>query len=165
MERHHRTIKRMATRKGGKLPDMVFYYNLSPKDGMDEASVPCADIFTYKWRGPGMPTDSHNSNEAICKNFPIGAEVFVKTSYARCTTPWLQGTVTGHGRENQSVEVDGLPRHISHIRLVPPTAIESINAASEENSTAIEHSRPQRVRRPPAWHEDYCYDFEDQEGM
>ena len=35
VERNHRTIKRMAARTKGDVLDMVFYYNITPKNGTD----------------------------------------------------------------------------------------------------------------------------------
>jgi ribonuclease HI len=163
IERHHRTIKRIASRTGKKVADMVFWYNFSPKDGLDKSSTPCSGIFTHEWRGPGMPTDSRVSNEATSPNFPIGAKVFVKPVDARCSNPWGSGMVTGPGRENQSVEVDGLPRHVSDVRLAPATSVEPTNIV--RTNLQESSNRPVRERRPPAWHRDYNCDLSDQEEV
>ncbi|KAF0291465.1 Neuroligin-2 [Amphibalanus amphitrite] len=40
IERHHRTIKVMATRQGCTVPEAVHRYNVTPKDGCDIASAP-----------------------------------------------------------------------------------------------------------------------------
>ena len=43
VERCHRTIKSMAAKSGGDPLDMVFWYNVSPKNGLEELSVPSVE--------------------------------------------------------------------------------------------------------------------------
>ena len=50
VERCHRTIKRMATRSNADVLDMVFWYNVTPKEGCDPHSVPSSQLFNYLWR-------------------------------------------------------------------------------------------------------------------
>ena len=102
-------------------------------------------------------------------NFPVGAEVFVKPPDARCTSQWSHGIVTGHGREKQMVEIDGLPRHVSHVRLMPseeesPRLVHE-DGVEEQIDADVENARPVRIRRRLAWQEDYCFDFRNQEEV
>jgi ribonuclease HI len=162
IERNHRTIKRMAARTKGRVADMVFWYNFAPKEELDARSVPCSAIFTYKWRCPGMPSPCQVEGETLCGSFPIGSEVFVKPPRPRCTTQWESGKVTGHGRDNRVVEVDGLPRHIADVRQVPPDENASPDDESatcnEEIVPSEAYSRPIRFRRRPTWQDDFVCD-------
>ena len=53
VERHHRTIKAMAERMRSSPIEAVYWYNLTPKDGQKEDSVPHRSLFTYSWRLKG----------------------------------------------------------------------------------------------------------------
>ena len=50
VERHHRTIKAMAEKMATSPVEAVYWYNMSPKDGQDEASIPQVAIYKYEWR-------------------------------------------------------------------------------------------------------------------
>ena len=50
VERHHRTIKAMAERGSISPMEAVFWYNMSPRAGQDENSVPQREVFCYEWR-------------------------------------------------------------------------------------------------------------------
>lgn len=119
VERVHRTIKRMSARSGGDILDMVFWYNASPKRSSDTSTVPANQVFSYPWHIPHVPRK--NLPPSIGKSeptFKIGQKVYVKPGGARCTTVWPEGRITGEGRGTQ-LEVDGIPRHIADIRVVP----------------------------------------------
>ena len=47
VERNHRTIKRMVARTGHSVNKMVFFYNNSPKHGLDDNSVPSRRLYKY----------------------------------------------------------------------------------------------------------------------
>lgn len=49
IERHHRTIKAVASRSQISPQEAVFWYNMMPKAGQDENSVPHRFIFSYEW--------------------------------------------------------------------------------------------------------------------
>jgi ribonuclease HI/transposase InsO family protein len=161
VERNHRTIKRMAARTGQDPLDMVFWYNFCPRTGLDGDTAPSARCFTYEWRCPGQ-----ESMESMQVEDPIltpekhhlpspGDEVFVKPPNARCTTKWNTGVVTGIG-EHGTVEVDNVPRHISHVRAVPQTLADEspflVNQGQERNQ---DEGRLRRQRNLPAWLNDY----------
>jgi hypothetical protein len=117
VERNHRTIKRMAARTGGNVLEMVHYYNFSPKEGQKEMTAPCAQVFTYPWRCPGMVVaDSCDDNNEQLHDLPVGTKVFVKPPDGKCTSEWRLATVSGPGGV-LSVEVDGIPRHVSDVRV------------------------------------------------
>jgi len=115
VERNHRTVKRMAARSGKDVLDMVYWYNMAPKDGTKADSVPSRMTYCYDWKPPSVCLPDPQESDAL----PRGREVFVKPSAAaRCTTEWQRGRVTGPTR-GVAVEVDGVPRHVADVRPVP----------------------------------------------
>ena len=54
VERHHRTIKAMAERGSISPMEAVFWYNMSPRAGQAENSVPQRAVFRYEWRHPAV---------------------------------------------------------------------------------------------------------------
>ena len=184
VERHHRTIKAAAER--GCIPpvEAVFWYNMSPRTGQNETTVPHRAVFTYEWRHPSVKTSSVADGEATIK---VGEEVWVKPPSAKCTTRWGKGVVTGSQSRNNLI-VDGIPRHILDLRRVAVPAdndcdeavselpqevngmhghdlnLRSVSLQSslserseDENAVPQEETvqRPERQRRRPAWMEDY----------
>jgi transposase InsO family protein len=121
IERNHRTIKRMAARSNQDILEMVFWYNMAPRDGTKASSVPSRMLHCYDWKPPQAallkpePVNQVESTDA--KPYP-SSEVFVKPAAARCTTEWPKGRVTGPAR-GVAVEVDGILRHAADIRPVP----------------------------------------------
>jgi transposase InsO family protein len=151
VERNHRTIKRMAARSGRDILDMVFWYNMAPKDGTKADSVPSRMTFCYDWKPPSACLPDPQEADAL----PHGREVFVKPSAAtRCTSEWQRGRVTGPTR-GVAVEVDGVPRHVADVRPVPGTQ------PQPPGGEAAEHASPQtragwrslRTRRQPDLYE------------
>jgi hypothetical protein len=114
-ERIHRTIKRMAARSNGDVLQMVFWYNMSPRKGLDEKSVPHRAIYTYEWKAPNIVSESESRGPP---HFMVGQKVVVKPPDGRCTTTWTEGVVTSVG-DSVSVEVDGIPRHVGDVRSLP----------------------------------------------
>ncbi len=119
VERHHRTIKAMAARTGAPAPlDMVFWYNMAPKSGADESSVPCNQLHTYPWRHPAARPHLQEGDEQKDRAaFVVGDRVWVKPPDSRCTTRWKIGCITKVTSVN-NVEVDGMPRHVLDLRRV-----------------------------------------------
>ena len=52
VERHHRTIKAIAERGRISPAEAVFWYNVSPRAGQSEGSVPHKSVFKYEWSDP-----------------------------------------------------------------------------------------------------------------
>ena len=154
VERHHRTIKAMAERGGIAPGEAVFWYNMSPREGQCEESVPQRSLFKYDWRHPAadVPISQAEQDETV----RMGEEVWVKPPEARCTTQWCRGVVTGVKSRN-NVEVDAIPRHILDIRRVVSTSEESEEEGEQEAGHEVEEAQryPQRERRPPVWMKDY----------
>ena len=52
VERNHRTIKAMAERSGKSPIEAVYWYNMAPRSGQKDDTVPQRSIFAYEWRLP-----------------------------------------------------------------------------------------------------------------
>ena len=122
VERHHRTIKASAERGDINPIEAVFWYNMSPRNGQNDNSVPQKTLFTYEWRHPGNV--AIQDNPEMNSRIEVGEEVWVKPPNARCTTKWKKGRVTQINSRN-NVEINGMPRHVLDIRPV-------INEESEQ---------------------------------
>ena len=79
VERNHRTIKRMAARSNSDTSDMVFWYNICPKSGMKEDSVPAKQLHKYHWRTIRKKKSSEVVD--IPDTLQVGQRVFVKPSF------------------------------------------------------------------------------------
>lgn len=115
VERNHRTIKRMVARTGGKVEDMVYWYNNSPNY---MKVVPAKAIYQYESRLFGTsPVTCSREKAADTKQSPynVGDKVFVKPKTARCDTTWKDATIT-RVVSKTVVEVDGINRHIADVR-------------------------------------------------
>ena len=82
-------------------------------------------------------------------------------SGARCTTRWDLKTLTSV-LSDVAVEVDGMPRHVSNVKLHCPSEVatgedHSMNVANSEcaQDEIIPAVRLARAHRAPAWHSDY----------
>ena len=120
VERNHRTIKRMAARGGITPVKAVFWYNLAATDVQDPSSAQSAKVFAYRWRHPAVESeDPSPSEEKESQHYRVGDRVLVKPPGARCTTRWTAGQVTDV-TSNNTVSVDGVPRHVPDVRRLRP---------------------------------------------
>ena len=167
VERHHRTVKAIAERGHISPREAVFWYNITPRSGQDEQSVPQHLIYRYSWRHPLVVPETERDEAAPVR---IGEEVWVKPPNARCTTRWSKGLVTGVSSRN-NVSVDGMPRHILDVRRVvlPHSPDEEVPNGDQhpggEDGARAEALEPAtrrgRVRRPPVWMTDFVSNLED----
>ena len=151
VERSHRTIKAMAARTGKGPIDAAFWYNVSPRQGQKDETVPQKSVSTYEWRLPGE--DSRLPKARCDGPMQVGDEVWVKPGNAKCTTRWMRGGVTQVNSAN-NVEVDGMPRHVLDVRRVEGEAEES-GTSDDEDVPDEEPRYPRRDRHAPAWMRDY----------
>lgn len=168
VERHHRTIKAMAERAGITPMEAVYWYNITPRHGIDARSVPHLSVNNYIWRG--FHSNLIERDAEISEVVKIGDEVWVKPPNVRCTTPWEKGIVTGVNSKN-NVEVNGTPRHILDVRRVMQP-LESVHVDSNEHKEMLtgdeevdedvdqgdvdkERRYPLRERRPPIRFDSY----------
>ena len=113
MERNHRTIKRMVARTWLPVEEMVYWYNSSPREAQNVASIPFNLVFSYV-ELETQPVDA-TSTDVIGTKFTIGDRVVVKPKEANCMVRWRPGVITAIANA-WSVEVDGVQRHVSHVR-------------------------------------------------
>ena len=152
VERHHRMVKAVAERGQISPLEAVFWYNMAPRSGQEEASVPQRAVFRYDWRHPCAEPQPEGDSEGP-ESIEVGDEVWVKPPNACCTTQWGKGRVTGiHSKNN--VSVDGMPRHVLDIRRVLEQW--DSEASGDEQEGGVEEAiRPRRKRCLPAWTRDY----------
>ena len=154
VERNHRTVKALAERGRTSPEEALFWYNVSPRTGQGEETVPHELVYRYTWRHPrAMPARQH---EEPLNKIKIGDEVWVKPPGARCTTQWNRGMVTGSHSDN-NISVDGVPRHILDVRPVKglPMNYDQQEELRASDARPGPRQRPQRDRRPPNWAQDY----------
>lgn len=121
IERNHRTIKAWAERSGGDIMKVIFLYNNMPTEN---GKIPAQLMFRYKSKLP-FEKKKNNAVHRIVNNgnrsrIQAGDYVYVKPPTARCTDTWKIKRVS-QVLSNRSVEVEGVPYHISHVRRVPNT--------------------------------------------
>ena len=92
VERHHRTIKAIAERGNISPLEAVYWYNISPRSGQRDDSVPQRSVFKYDWRHPAVVPKAEEEPESV--PIKLGEEVWVKPPNTRCTTKWQKGKVT-----------------------------------------------------------------------
>ena len=113
-------MKRIAARKHCTIAEAVYWYNVAPKDDVDSAPVTANKLYNYKVRLLGIDRVLHSEPGAIDSPYDVGDAVLVKPSENRCHTKYKLGTVTRVVSE-QTIEVDGIPRHVRDQRsAVPP---------------------------------------------
>ena len=162
VERHHRTIKTMAARTNGSPIEAVYWYNMTPKEGQREESVPHKSVYSYEWR-----MESYHEREEIEEEEPeceltVGDAVWVKPGNARCTTRWKEGTVT-HVNSPNNVDVDGMARHILDVRprmtgdneRDVPSAEDGEVQSDKPKMNVAERRFPERKRTNPVWMKDF----------
>lgn len=150
VERNHRTIKAMAERSGKSPIEAVYWYNMAPRSGQKDDTVPQRSIFAYEWR---LPREQSRLPQTESEGpFQVGDPVWVKPGGARCTTRWQRGEVTGTNSAN-NVDVDGMARHILDVRRVVSASDSSASEedANEEEVEAPDRRYPQRERAVPGW--------------
>ena len=163
VERSHRTIKTMAERAGTSPMEAVYWYNIVPRDGQREESIPQRSVYAYDWRRG----EQESEEEAVEpeSSVEVGDEVWVKPGNVRCTSQWGRGRITGLTSAN-NVDVDGMPRHILDVRRLVLREEEEVAPENEQNETEVasgegeeepagERRYPSRTRTVPARFDDY----------
>ena len=113
-------MKRIAARTHCTIAEAVYWYSVAPKDDIDSATALANKLYNYKVRLFGIDRILHSEPGAIDSPYDVGDAVCVKPSENRCHTKYKLGTVTRVVCE-QTMEVDGMPRHVRDLRsAVPP---------------------------------------------
>ncbi|KFD59929.1 hypothetical protein M514_27900 [Trichuris suis] len=114
VERCHRTVKVIVARKECSVPEAVHLYNITPRDDCNAETAPANTLYAYRIRLRGIDArapDGHPQSQ-----YKVGDHVWVKPPGARCNTQYHRASVTGIVSDN-AVEVNGIPRHVRHVRL------------------------------------------------
>ena len=105
------------------VPEAVHHYNVTPKDENDAATAPMNGVFRHPGgdRNVGPPENSEAASEPLPTPRPpgvfhIGDPVWVPKRRDRCISKSAEGPVT-EVVSSQTVEVDGVPRHVRNLRL------------------------------------------------
>ena len=113
VERSHRTIKTIAARSKCSIPEAVYLYNVTPRDDVDPMTAPMNGWGGYVARTKGIE-GVETEPEPKCR-YSVGDKVWVRKEEARCDDPYEAGEVT-RIISSLTVEVNGMPRHIRHLR-------------------------------------------------
>ena len=112
VEINHRTIKRIAERSKMSIPEAVYWYNVS---GDKSGASPMDKIYSYPIGVKGLRKGNLPVKNDKNERFRIGDKVWLKPPNAKCHTKWQPATIT-QDVSNQTVEVNGIPRNVKHIR-------------------------------------------------
>lgn len=115
VERSHRTIKRIASRKRCSIPEAVYWHNVTPKDVHSPYTAPANAIHKYQIRLKGLDVAITPGAENTLNPFQLGDRVWVKPPGYRCHTKFGTGVIT-RIISDQAAEVDGMPRHVRDLR-------------------------------------------------
>ena len=122
VERVHRTVKCIATRKNCTVPEAVYLHNITPLDNVTDESAPGNILFNYKMRLRGL-CESVKVEEACRDNpFATGDPVWVRPPNYRCDNRYDEGVV-GDVLSPQVVEINGWPRHVRDLRRRIPVPV------------------------------------------
>ena len=119
VERNHRSVKVIAARKECDVTEAVYLYNVTPRDDTTDEAAPASVLYRYRVRVKAVDPVRTEDADRGGSRYRVGDAVWVKPPRGRCDDRYDQGEVTGQV-STQTVEVDGVPRHVRHLR--PRTA-------------------------------------------
>ncbi|XP_065654796.1 uncharacterized protein LOC136081411 [Hydra vulgaris] len=102
---------------------------------------PMDKIYSYTIGVKGLGKENLPAQNVTNKRFRIGDKVWLKPPNARCYTKWQPATITRNASK-QIVEVNGIPRHVKHVRprndtqscIIPDVEIEMNTETGLENA-------------------------------
>ena len=92
VEWHHQMVKAIAERGGISPEEATFWYNMAPRVGQRDDTVPHRSVFNYEWRHPR--DTSQEIDEQGPARIQIGEEVWVKPLNTWCTMQCGRGVIT-----------------------------------------------------------------------
>ena len=95
------------------MEEVVHLYNVTPRDDRTAETAPANALYRYDTRVRAVD-DVVREEEGVSR-YKCGDQVWVRPPNARCDQRSAKGTVTRIVSE-QTVEVDGTPRHVKHLR-------------------------------------------------
>ena len=109
VERHHRTVKAIVERGGISPEEATFWYNMAPKVGQRDDTVPHRSVFNYEWRHP------RGRSQEIDEQGPTRNQI--ETTEHTMYDAMGKRSVTDVQSPN-NLSVNGIPRHILDLRRV-----------------------------------------------
>ena len=145
VERNHRSVKVIAARKVCSVPEAVYLYNMTPRDDLTDAAAPTSLMYRYTARVKSVdPVQTTEEVGRDSSRYRVGDEVWVKPPRGRCDEQYSRGVVTGQV-SSQTVEVDGVPRHVRHLRpRVTPSDQTHGDDSDDEGPLLVRFSEQQR---------------------
>ena len=114
VERSHRTVKTIATRKNCLILEAVYWHNITPKDDVSPCTGPADALHRYHVRIKGVENNPLPKPEVTKGMYEKGDVVWVKNPYGKCMTKYGTGRVT-ELISPQSVKIDEVPRHVKDL--------------------------------------------------
>ena len=113
VEQYHHTVKQIAARMRCLIQEVVYWYNIAPRDGVSSSTVPANRIYQYE---VGVKAANHATASLGPKHssYKVGERVWVKALQSQCTTKFSKGEVTKIINP-QSILLDGIPRYIKDL--------------------------------------------------
>ena len=78
IERNHRSVKTISTRKDCTVSEAVYWYNVTPKDDVSPSTVPADALHRYHFRMKGIETNPLPEREVSGERIKEGDVVWVK---------------------------------------------------------------------------------------
>ena len=98
--------------------EVVYLYNLMPKDDCTPSTAPANMLYMYTIR---IRVEGSNNGVDIANNtYRVGEQIWIRPHDMRCDRQYGRGVVTGVVSE-QAVEVNGIPRHVRDLRRRSPS--------------------------------------------
>ena len=136
VERSHRTVKTIATRKNCSILEAVYWQNVTPKDDVSPCTAPVDALHGYHVRIEGLENNPLPEPDVTEGMYEKGDVVWVKKPREKCTTKYSTGRVT-EVISPQSVKIDGVPRHVKDLRPVIQMQLPSSEESDSEDSELL----------------------------
>ena len=85
VERSHRTVKTIATRKNCSILEAVYWHNVTPKDDVSPCTAPADALHRYHVWIKGIKDNPSPEPEVIRGKYEKGDVVWVKNPRSKCT--------------------------------------------------------------------------------
>ena len=136
VERSHRTIKTITARKNCSILEVVYWYNVTPKDDVSLCTAPADALRRYHVRIKGVEDNPLPKPEVTGGKYEKGDVVWVKNPHGKCTTKYSTGRVT-EVISPQSVKIDGVSCHIKDLQPVLRTQLSLSDKSDSEDSERL----------------------------
>ena len=111
VERSHRTIKTIATRKNCSILEAVYWHNITPNDDVSPCTVPANALHVQIKDVEDNPLPKP---EVTRGKYEKGDMVWIKNPRGKCTIKYSTGRVI-EVISPQSVKIDEVPHHVNDL--------------------------------------------------